>query len=310
MNLKKATLHCDYFKFSVPAELTIKEINNICSDLLGEAFNRFDKLHCGREGYKEAYSFANIITIYRYGFLNNKGTTVFELSGQAMKLPAIDLRKLCQFVVSNNGNVCRFDIAADDHYSIIPYREMVDLSTIENFKIRVKTKLCRNRKDRDGNIVDGYPTIKLQPEQIQYGLPSSDNYITVYRHDGVLRVELRLTHRQDCFALAEAIAAGEPEGVLFAGILRKKLDFLQPEGKRKDRNSSMQWWDDFLAGIAARKLVRRKRDKSANSMLFQPSKLQRAYRIANQLEEAGDVKSVDLLAEFLNRKKELRKIAT
>lgn len=296
---KQGHLHCDYFKFSVPHNLTTEEINTVCKELFGEPFNRFEQLYGSREGYKRCYSFGGIIHVFRDGYMKNAGTTVFELSGTAMKYEKIDIKQLCQYVVQNDGNVCRLDVTADDIAGTIPYAELVELSTIGNFKSRVKTKLCRNRKDEDGNIIEGYPTIKLQPQQIQYGLPSSDNYITVYCHDGVLRVELRLRHREDTRALAEEIALDTvPLGELFAGVIRRRLDFLQDNGKRKDRNSTVPWWDSFLGGVAARKITRRTKPKNPN--VWTPSTLQKAYKLVLTMKTAGDHESLDHLQHLVN----------
>jgi DNA relaxase NicK len=205
------------------------------------------------------------VSVYRRGTANNRNTTCFDIPGSGLRdLPKIDIIKLCRFVIDNGGNITRFDATADDLGNILPFDDMVKLCLGENFKERVRTKLCRNRKDKaTGEMLQTLPTVSIQPRRIQFGSEKSDNYAVVYDKEYVsgisfpfMRVELRLTERKDTVALAKELASGIDPGPYLAGVIRGKLDFLRLDNDSKQRRSSTEWWLKFLNNAQAQKLKR------------------------------------------------------
>lgn len=264
-------IFCDYYKFSLPGDLSDDEISKISDRYFGIQFSQFDKLYQSRDRYSECYTVNDLVSVYRGGFAYNKGTTCFDISAAGLKnIPQIDIADLCRLIMSEYGNLCRFDATADDTRNVLPYDEMVSLCLEDNFKKRVKTKLCRNRTDAEtGEEIPTFPEVCIQPRKIQFGSPKSKNYIVVYDKEYVsgvsypyLRVELRLTERKDTAALAKVIASGADIPSYLAGLIRGKLNFLQDNAVKKSNKISMPWWDDFLQGATVQKLKRDTPDQS------------------------------------------------
>lgn len=266
-------IFCDYFKFTLPGDLSDAEISNISTKYFGIPFNQFDKLYKSRDRYAECFTTNDLVSVYRGGFAYNKGTTCFDISAAGLRsLQQIDIGDLCKLILSEYGNLCRFDATADDTRNVLPYDEMVHLCLEDTFKKRVKTKLCRNRTDAEtGEQIPTYPKVSIQPRMIQFGSELSKNYIVLYDKEYVsgiaypyLRVELRLTERKDTAALAKVIASGADIPSYLAGVIRGKLDFLQDNAVKKSNKVSMPWWDDFLQGATSRKLKRDPPEKTKN----------------------------------------------
>jgi len=257
-------IFCDYFKFTLPGELTDADISDLSSRYFGVPFNRYDKLYKSRDRYADCYSMNDLVSVYRTGFAYNKGTTCFDISAAGLKhLPDINIVDLCRLVLREKGNLCRYDLTADDTRNVLPYDEMAALC-VYKFKERVKTKLCRNRTDPEtGEVIPRSPDVGMSHRRIKFGSEQSKNYLVIYDKEYVngvsypfLRVELRLTERQDTAALARQIASGVDVPSYLAGVIRGKLDFLQDNVKKKSGKISMPWWDDFLIGATAQKLKR------------------------------------------------------
>lgn len=258
-------IFCDYFKFTLPGDLSDNEITSITEQYFDIPFSMFDSLYQSRDRYSECYTVNDLVSVYRGGFAYNKGTTCFDISAAGLKnIPQIDIADLCRLIISEYGNLCRFDATADDIRNVLPYDEMVSLCLEDNFKKRVKTKLCRNRTDAEtGEGIPTYPEVCIQPRKILFGSPKSKNYLVIYDKEYVsgvsypyLRVELRLTERKDTAALARVIASGADIPSYLAGIIRGKLDFLQDNAVKKANKKTMPWWNDFLQGASSAKLKR------------------------------------------------------
>ena len=263
--MPQTQIHCDYFRFTLPRVLLDPEIDLICTELFGHKFEQFDRLAFSRCRYAECYTLNDLVSVYRRGTANNKHTTCFDIPGSGLReLETIDVIKLCKFVVEQGGNITRFDIAADDHGNCLPFDEMVKLCMGDTFKERVRTKLCRNRKESaSGEMLQTLPAISIQPRRIQFGSEKSDNYAVVYDREYVagisfqfIRIELRLTARKDTAALAKVLISERNPSAYLAGVIRGKLDFLRLDNARKERRSSVEWWLKFLNNAEAKRLKR------------------------------------------------------
>lgn len=257
-------IHCDYLKFSLPTVLSDTELDQLCLELFGYSFRNFDRLGKCRDRYKDCFNLGGLVNIYRNGYANNARTTCFDIPGSGIRGLELDLPKLYRLIRDRGGNVCRYDIAADDTDNVLPFDEMARLSMGEVFKEQVKTKLCRNRKDDQGEGVQVLPEISIQPRRIQYGSTQSDNYIVVYDREHVagvnfpfMRVELRITNQKDTKALLVALTTeGVDRAQYCAGVLRGKLEFLNLDNAKKERRSAAPWWDGFLNSAQVCKLKR------------------------------------------------------
>lgn len=307
--MPQTLIHCDYFRFTLPRVLLDHEIDTICSELFGYKFSQFDRLPFSRCRYAECYSLNNLVSVYRRGTANNKHTTCFDIPGSGLReLEAIDVIKLCKFVLEQGGNITRFDIAADDLGNVLPFDEVVKLCMGESFKERVRTKLCRNRKDlATGELLQTLPAISIQPRRIQFGSEKSDNYAVVYDREYVagasypfIRVELRLTARKDTAALAKALVSESNPSAYLAGVIRGKLDFLRLDNARKDRRSSTEWWLKFLNSAEAKKL---KRELSISGGLDVRRRDLRVFSCSlERIIEKGDSEEMQLVISMLQNK--------
>jgi len=215
--------------------------------------------------YRSHWTINETHNIYHGGKGNNAGTVCVELKGSAMETLHCELLDLLHFIKAQNGKLCRFDLAIDDTRNVLPFPEIVKLSTGETFRRRVRTKLCRPRK-RD-NSLTVLPEISTQPRRVAYGSERSDNYLVIYDKEycsGIeypfLRCELRLTNRDDLADLLENLTApGCDVARYLCGIVRGKLEFLESGDSNKGRSKVCKWWIDFLAGASVRKLARPKK---------------------------------------------------
>jgi hypothetical protein len=265
-------IHCHFLRFSIKRELSEEEIDSICQQFFGFGYRNLSPLAKSRYGYGTGLTYGNVANVYADGHGFNKGTTCFDLPGDALKTLNVDLLELLLFIRQQGGNVCRFDIAADDVDHVLPFDEIVRLSQGETFKRRVVTKLCRDRVKGKGTTL---PEISVQPRRVQYGSEKSDNYLIFYDKmycSGVeypyMRVELRLTQRQDTKALLDALTTpGVDFAQHLAGVIRGKLDFKETNDLNKQRAATMPWWLEFLSGATAQKLRRAPRKRSDNPFI-------------------------------------------
>ncbi|MBC7961409.1 MAG: replication initiation factor domain-containing protein [Steroidobacteraceae bacterium] len=304
---------CDYLKFTVPTDLDDAALDELCREFFGHPFRNFDKLGNSRDRYADCFSLGGLVNVYRKGFAANAGTTCFDLPGDALRKLQVDTLKLCQYIRNQGGNVCRFDICADDTDNLLPFDEVVRLSTGSTFKELVRTKLCRNRKDSTGEIVQVLPEISVQPRRVMYGSPKSDNYAVIYDREycagaeyPFLRVELRLTNRKDTSALLMALTTpGADPAAYMAGVLKGKLDFLEMDNPRKDRRSTLPWWNEFLNGAEVHKLKR----EPKTSIKIESLDVARARRAFERLKDRGDSEGLQQLFALIDNDQEARRIA-
>ena len=306
-------IHCDYLKFTLPTDLDDDALDELCREYFGYPFRNFDKLPNSRDRYADCFTLGGTVNVYRKGYAANAGTTCIDLPGDALHRLQVDTLKLCRYIRDKGGNVCRFDICADDTSHVLPFDEIVRLSTGTTFKELVRTKLCRNRKDTSGEVVQVLPEISVQPKRVMYGSPKSDNYAVIYDKEyctgtyyPYLRVELRLTNRKDTSALLMALTSPGPAPAAYmAGVIKGKLDFLIMDNPRKDRRSTLPWWNEFLNGASIQKLKR----EPSTSIKIESLDVARARRAFERLKSRGDSEGLQQLFELFDSDHEARRIA-
>jgi len=252
----KAYIAPHWFKFTIPTEPTDTELDSICAELFGYQFRQFDKLYKCRDKYRDCWTLAELVSIYRNGWMDNKGTTCFDISGTGLDTLGLDIAKLGKFVLSRGGNICRIDLAALDTEHHLPYGEIMTACLADNFKSRVRTRFNRGKANA--------PKIELQPvKRILFGSEQSDNYVVLYDRQKTenldfpcICIEQRITNRADCAAIIEALQSGIDAGSYFAGLLRGKLEFLEESTRLKRLRQPEKWWTDFLGDCERRKIKR------------------------------------------------------
>ncbi|RII25855.1 MAG: hypothetical protein CXR31_12690 [Geobacter sp.] len=303
-----AVISCHKFKFTVPGDLTHAELEKVCIDLFGYSFCRFERLYQGRDCYQTIHVLSDtggeLVTVYRDGWMRNRGTTCIAVTGRGMELINPDLHTMCQYIVASKGNLCAVDMAFDDFDNCLDWDTLVLLSLADNFKTRVRTKFNRSGSSK----TNPFPTVTVQPRRILYGSEKSANCFVIYDRqfvEGVeypwLRGELRITHREDCRAICHALAAGDDVGPLFAGLLRSRLEFLAAGPCRKDHRLVEPWWNEFLQGVAATGLKRIRNDSPHYE--FVPSVVARVRRAFKTAFDTGDN---DILAALFGVVEECR----
>lgn len=292
----KAVISPHWFKFSVPKDYTNEELNAICVELFDHDFGKFEKTFKPRDYYRDCTTLQELVSIYRNGWMKNKGSTCFDVSGTGLDTLGLDIAKLGKFALDNGGNICRIDIATQDTNNFLPYDEIVRLCSRENFKDRVRTRFNRGH----GNV----PEIKIQPlRRIMFGSEDSDNYLVIYDRqytEGVdfpwLCIEQRITNRDDCAEIIRTLLDGRDAGEYYAGLLRGKLEFLQAGTGKKENRAVEPWWSDFLGDVARCKVKRL--PKNRNPWRFQSSDTSKAGRIIRRMEQRKDLEGLQQLKEL------------
>lgn len=252
----KAFIAPHWFKFTLPTEYTAEEIDGICLELFGYKYSQFDKLYKSRDKYRDCRTLAELVSIYRDGWLDNKGTTCFDISGTGLDTLGLDIAKLGKYVLDRGGNICRIDLATLDTEQHLPYDQIMTACLSENFKRRVRTRFNRGKANA--------PKIEVQPvKRILFGSEHSDNYIVIYDRQKTesldfpcLCIEQRITNRADCAAIIEALQGGTDAGSYFAGLLRGKIEFLVESTRLKRLRQPETWWTDFLGDCERQKIKR------------------------------------------------------
>lgn len=219
-----------------------------------------------RNAYKTCSTWHDLINVYVDGYGFNNGTVCIEFTGDAIDTLGMDISTIGKYALSNGGNVCRIDIQCLDTNNYLPYAQILKCCSAQHFKSRVRTRFNR------GNRITDLPKIETQPyRKITFGSPKSDNYLVIYDRQQVeeldfpcVNLEMRISNRDDCAALINALAATDCEADYLAGLLRGKIEFLrdQPE-VRKDRRDPIAWWSDFLGSVETQKLQRQPKQPSA-----------------------------------------------
>jgi len=303
----KAVISPHWFKFTIPKEYTDEELEAICLDLFGHGYSKFERTFKQRDYYRDCKTLQELVSVYRNGWMKNKGSTCFDVSGTGLDTLGLDIAKLGKFALDNGGNICRIDIATQDVNNYLPYDTMVNLCLAPNFKDRIRTRFNRGK----GNA----PKIELQPiRRIVLGSEHSDNYLVIYDRQQTeevdfpwLCLEQRIQNREDCAEIIRTLLSGKDAGEYYAGLLRGKLDFLQAGGK-KERRKVEPWWTDFLGDVARCKIKRLPKEK--NPWRFRGASatdVGKALRTIRRMEQRQDA---DGLQQILQQAKESYEVAT
>lgn len=295
----QAYIAAHWLTFTIPRELSDEELDKTCKELFGHSFKMFDKLFKPRCSYRDCYTLSELVSVYRKGWMNNEGTTCFEVSGDGLDTLALDVAVLGKYALEAGGNVCRLDIACLDTGNYLPYEQIVNSCLAANFKDRVRTKFNRGK----GNA----PRIEIQPvRKITFGSPKSDNYCVLYDRQKVedldfpcVNIEQRITNRADCAAIVRALLAGEDTGQYFAGLLRGKLEFLQHGVGNKEKRPTEIWWSDFLGDVASRKIKRVKRRSR-----YVSTPVQRALKQINKVANHEDIDGLRIIAKVISERQQ------
>lgn len=287
----KAFISPHWFKFTIPREPTDTELDDICQELFGYRFSQFDRLHKCRDKYRDCHTLVELVSVYRQGWMDNSGTTCFDISGTGLDTLGLDISKLGQFALDQGGNICRIDLAALDTGNYLPFERMQELCMEPNFKFRIRTRFNRGA----GNA----PKIEVQPvRRIVFGSERSDNYLVIYDRQQTEKldfpcvcIEQRITNRADCAAIIRALNEGEDPGPYFAGLLRGKIDFLAESNRGKRNKEPEAWWTDFLGDCERRKIKRTPRKLNPFGHRV------RGRQAIEKARKRGDIEGLGLLAE-------------
>jgi DNA relaxase NicK len=285
----KAYISPHWLKFTLPKEFTNEELNGICTELFGHSFSKFERIFKPRDYYRDCNTFHELVSVYRSGWMKNKGSTCFDISGTGLDTLGLDISKLGKYALDKGGNICRIDLAAQDTNNHVPYEAMVNSCLTANFKDRVKTRFNRG--------IGKAPKIEIQPiRRIVFGSEKSDNYLVVYDRQQTedldfpwLCFEQRIQNREDCAEIIRTLIDGKDAGEYYAGLLRGKLDFLQAAPGKKEGKAVELWWSSFLGDVARCKIKRLPKSKNPwRSQREKGTDVGKALRHIRRLEERQD----------------------
>lgn len=250
--------------FTLKRDFSDDELNEICLYLLGIPYSEFTYPLKMIAFYLYGSSAKNgKFCIYRHGQANATGTTLFQIHGSAFDtLEDLDFKKICKYILQENGNVTLLDIAKDDTDGLLPLDVIKELSDKENYKDRIVSSLCSDTR-KQGKLIIHPPTYyKSIAESVVYG--KSNNRITIYDKQSLegtehkwTRVELRLRRRDDTISVIKDIVADIGLDKIMNGLLVKYLRFKEPGTIRKHDRHDMDWWSKFTNSETRRKFQRK-----------------------------------------------------
>jgi DNA relaxase NicK len=284
-----------WLNFSLPVAPDQKTLDGICRDLFGYPLARFNHKYGYRNGYAERWILNpdnKLVTFYTKNEIDHRDNCYFEISGLGMDTLNIDLIKTAQYVSSHGGNLTKIDLYADCVTGTLPFEEMVRLSHRDNYRERLR---CNIHSSPDYNSKD--------TDCIRYGSPKSKRSCIIY-NKGILegtnfpwiRVELSLSHNDDCRQFVSALVAGASLPELIADHIGSYIQFLRLNSPKKSAREPMPWWVEFLGETRKIVLQRKKYLSTAKVISIEEKKIE---MLAKKAAARGDWEALENIAKIV-----------
>lgn len=241
----------DWFEFTMPSNFLFNNRYKSLKNYLGYEGASFVSAPRGLSGYSKQIHFGK--TKILYGGTEEMGVHVI-LSGDAIRDMTKCILNFIHWVLHHEGKVTRIDIALDD---------VTGNLKINKIKKHIKegALTCRSRGyrymrsgDLKGNVTG---------ETVYFGSAQSRTQYRIYdkaQETGLnnghwVRCEGQYRH-ENAHSVAEMVHASKFDlGMVFTGLLRGYLRFLEPsEKKNKSRWAVVSWWETLLTNTNALKL--------------------------------------------------------
>jgi hypothetical protein len=261
----------------------------------------------GRNGYRRLYILKSdkggeLVSILTGGvgeFLKDLTTVIIH--GAALETGDLDPVAITQYVLSKNGWGTSAHLAADSYDLLTNWEEIKHCCKYENYRTRIKTRLCKPSKDKKTGEMRANPPVLLtsNSETIYLGKQKSSTCVCLYNERGFVRVEIRIRDRGQVTDLFQKLAAGENIGPIASGIIRHNLTFIEAAGGRKDQREDCQWWLDFLDNADSLTLSKERPSKHRSPWYVPLNAVQRRERtIRKELEGKNGEQIKAMLLRF------------
>ncbi len=222
----------------------------------------FAELDTGVNGYKSRLYFDHISVCYDGGneknggmgvnvFMSGQGCRVFE-SMSTLKDPWMDL---FGFIFSNNLNICRLDVAYDDHSGVLDIKRVCADTFNRLYISPFRTDSVTASHNKDGieslsatiGSMKGKILIRIYDKAAERGYTDGRHWV---------RVETQARDER-ATAFAEAIFKSDmPIGEVYSGVLLNYLRFIVPDETDTNRSrwTTADYWYEFLGDVSRIKL--------------------------------------------------------
>lgn len=235
---------------------------------LGLDYNSFEPLG-GFYGYRERLYFGGINIHYdkRGEEYSEEKSVLLEMSGQGCRQfetsSAVGFNKLFADIDQGDFVVNRVDIAYDDIDKSENGHGLLDIGNIARYTIHQRFV----SKWQGGIVTDSFRTNgnnepMVHALTVQFGSNTSDIKLRIYdkaqERGGVgyhwVRAEI-VFRRERAAGFIHELMRGVPIGKLYGGVLRNYLRFIRSDSTRRERCSTVGWWDKFLDGCEAVRII-------------------------------------------------------
>ncbi len=218
----------------------------------------------GFYGYHDRLFYGGISIHFNLRNDEQHNSVMLEMSGQGCRQfetsSAAGFTQLFCDVDNGDFEIKRLDIAYDDVDK--ESNGLLDIGIIARYTLHQRFVT----KWGGGQVVDSFKNgsnneAMVQALTVQFGSRQSAIMLRIYdkaqERGGLdyhwVRAEMVLKGQRASAFIAELLS-GKPIGELYAGVLRNYLRFIRLDHSRRERCSTVGWWEKFLAGAASIKL--------------------------------------------------------
>lgn len=226
---------------------------------LGLEVNSFRATY-GMDGYADRLTFGGISVDYHLRANDPEQTNVrLVMSGQGCRQfetsSNVGFMQLFCDVVNGDLDIKRLDIAYDDVDK--DGCGLLDLHKIARYTVHKRYV----SKWNGGMVIDHFQQNADDALTVQFGSKQSELLLRIYdkaqERGGLdyhwVRSELQL-NRERAAGFINQLLKGQTIGELYAGVLRNYLRFIKLDRSRKERCSTVEWWNSFLNNAEAIKI--------------------------------------------------------
>lgn len=245
----------DWIQVTFPVGITLEYV---VTGVLGLKMEDFSPMPKGMNGYKQAISHGYIKVLFDgnddmgvHVILSGMG--VRQMEAERFNSSSDFWAEWLHFCLLVNARFTRFDVAIDDrigYFTLSQIQEEIEVNKKRNIRSLFGGGKIEKEFSLDEDSEDGGFTI-------YFGSRQSDTLVRFYdkaQQQNVegfwLRTEVqtRDDNAQEC---AKRIAGGLEAGTLCAGVLKKYINFLDPNhhDSNKSRRRVADWWSCFLGEV-------------------------------------------------------------
>ncbi len=231
---------------------------------LGLNIDSFESLS-GFYGYRERYYFGGISIHYdKRGEEECKEQSVLlEMSGQGCRQfetsSSVGFGQLFADVEHKDFHINRVDIAYDDIDKSEGGSGLIDIVKLARYTIHQRfVSKWQGGTVTDSFKINGNNEPMIHALTVQFGSNKSDIKLRIYDKAqergglGYHWVRAEIVFRDERAAgFIHELMQGAPIGKLYGGVLRNYLRFIRSDATRRERCSTVGWWDKFLDGCEA-----------------------------------------------------------